>query len=586
VANEYSWGAVPEEGGLWRFRLWAPGCEALTLRLGSTSHAMLPEGDGWFETRVPAEEGDAYDYLLPEGQSVPDPAARRQAGGVHGPSLLTAPRQPEPWPGRPWEEAVIYELHTGTFTEAGTFRAAMAELPRLAALGFTALELLPLAQFGGDRGWGYDGVLPYAPHPAYGTPADLAALVQAAHDHGLMVLLDVVYNHFGPDGNYLSAYAPAFFTPARQTPWGAGIDYTQPPVRRFFIENARYWLAEYGFDGLRLDAIDQIADPSTPELLIELAQELRAALPGRPVHLTTEDHRNVTHLHERGPGGAIALHSAEWNDDFHNAAHVLATGEGEGYYAPFTPDPLGLMGRCLAEGFGFQGEDGQGEDGQGEDGRGQPSGHLPPTAFVDFLQNHDQTGNRARGERLISLTDAETLEALTAILALSPHIPLFFMGEEYGETRPFTFFAHFGGDLDDLIREGRRREFADFTGFAGGDLPDPIAPETFAASTLNPVLRDSPDGQAHQARLGRLLALRHRLIVPRLKGTRGGAGRCLVAAHGQLAVDWQLDGARLSLRARFGEALLPTGEGEEIHRTGHPGAAAEAVHFLSSGVAR
>ncbi|MFN4098425.1 MAG: malto-oligosyltrehalose trehalohydrolase [Pararhodobacter sp.] len=572
MGNEYSWGAIPEEGGVWRFRLWAPGCEALTLRIGGASHAMLPEADGWFCARVPAEEGDAYDFLLPGGQAVPDPAARRQAEGVHGKSLLTAPRQPKPSAGRPWEEAVIYELHTGTFTEAGTFRAAMAELPRLAALGITAIELLPLAQFGGDRGWGYDGVLPYAPHPVYGSPADLAALVEAAHEHGLMVLLDVVYNHFGPDGNYLSAYAPTFFDAARETPWGAGIDYTQPPVRRFFIENARYWLGEYGIDGLRLDAIDQIEDPSNPELLIELAQELRAALPDRPVHLTTEDNRNVTHLHERGPEGAIALHSAEWNDDFHNAAHVLATGEGEGYYAPFSPDSLGLMGRCLAEGFGFQ----------GEGGRGQPSGHLPPTAFVDFLQNHDQTGNRARGERLISLTDPGTLEALTAILALSPHIPLFFMGEEYGETRPFTFFAHFGGELDELIREGRRREFAEFTGFAGGEAPDPISAQTFAASTLNPALRDSAEGQAFQARLRKLLDLRHRLIVPRLKHAKGGAGRCLIATNGQLAVDWQLDGALLSLRARFGEAPLPTGEGEEIHRTGNPAAAAQAVHYLSA----
>ena len=313
---------------------------------------------------------------------------------------------------------MIYELHVGTFTPEGTLAAATGELPRLAALGVTAVEIMPLAQFGGDRGWGYDGVLPYAPHNIYGPPEDLAAFVDAAHANGLMVLLDVVYNHFGPDGNYLPLYAPEFFDPGRTTPWGAGIDYTRPPVRRFFIENALYWLTEYGIDGLRLDAVDQIVDPSRPELLLELAEELRR-LP-RPVHLTTEDNRNVTHLHERGPGGAVTRHSAEWNDDLHNAAHVLATGETEGYYAGFAADPLGLMGRALAEGFAFQ----------GEGGRGAPSAHLPPAAFVDFLQNHDQTGNRALGERLICLTDAGTLEALTAILCLSPHIPLFFMGEE------------------------------------------------------------------------------------------------------------------------------------------------------------
>jgi malto-oligosyltrehalose trehalohydrolase len=557
-------------GSNWRFRLWAPGVEHLTLRLEGEEIAMTPEPEGWFATTAQACEGQRYAFVLPDGTAVPDPAARRQAGDVHGASRLTAPRRARAWAGRAWEEAVIYELHIGTFTNEGTFAAAAQELGRLAALGFTAIEIMPVAQFGGDRGWGYDGVLPYAPHPAYGTPEDLAALVEAAHGAGLMVLLDVVYNHFGPDGNYLPVYAPAFFDEARHTPWGAGIDYTRSPVRRFFIENALYWLAEYGIDGLRLDAIDQIVDPSEPELLIELARELRAALPDRQIHLTTEDNRNVTHLHERGRGGGVVHHTAEWNDDFHNAAHVLATGEREGYYADFAADPLGLMGRALAEGFAFQ----------GETGRGEPSAHLPPTAFVDFLQNHDQTGNRALGERLISLSDPETLEALTAILALSPHIPLFFMGEEYGEQRPFLFFAHFGGELDAAVRDGRRAEFASFGGFAAEDVPDPIAEATFARSTLDRARAESAEGQAHAARLARLLELRRRLVVPHLAGAAGGGGELLEAAGGRLAVDWQLNGARLSLRARFGAATLPEGRGEEIHRTGTPSARAEAVHHL------
>lgn len=568
---EYAWGPRPEGGNMWRFRLWAPDCDGVVLRLSGRDIAMQPEDDGWFVARTEAHPGALYSFVLPGGETVPDPASRRQAGGVHGPSCVTDPRMPHPWPGRRWEETVIYELHVGTFTEEGTFRTAMAELPRLAETGFTAIELMPVAQFGGDRGWGYDGVLPYAPHEIYGTPGDLAALVDEAHRHGLSVLLDVVYNHFGPEGNFLPLYASRFFDEARQTPWGAGIDYTRQPVRRFFIENAIYWLEEFGFDGLRLDAIDQIIDPSDPELLVELAQEVRARRPGREIHLTTEDNRNLTHLHERDVTGAVVLHSGEWNDDFHNAAHVLATGETDGYYQAFADDPLRLLGRSLAEGFTYQ----------GEGGRGAPSQHLPPTAFVDFLQNHDQAGNRALGERLIALTDADTLKALTAILALSPHIPLFFMGEEYGETRPFPFFAHFGGDLDRAVREGRMAEFADFAAFARTEVPDPVAEETFLSARLDPARRDSAEGRAHSARLSRLLQIRRDRLVPLLAHTHGHAGTLILAKDGQLAVDWALSDATLSLRARFGAAPLPPGGGEVIHHAGGPDAAAEAVHSLA-----
>ena len=388
----YHWGARPHgTNGDWQISLWAPNVANVILRLADAQYPMKQATDGWFDLIVPATEGQPYSFVMPDGLNLPDPASRRQQGDVHGPSLLTAPRRPARWCTRPWEEAVIYEVHIGTFTKPGTYAAAAAEFARLADLGITAIEIMPLAQFAGDRGWGYDGVLPYAPNPAYGTPDELAAMVDTAHDLGLMVLLDVVYNHFGPEGNYLHAYADDFFDPSRQTPWGAGIDFTRHAVRRFFIENAYYWLAEFGFDGLRLDAIDQIKDPSDPEILIEMAQELRQRLPMCPVHLTTEDNRNVTHLHERSDG-QITLHSAEWNDDFHNAAHVLATGETDGYYRAFADDPLGQLGRALAEGFAFQ----------GEDGRGCPSAHLPPTAFITFLQNHDQTGNRALGDRLIT----------------------------------------------------------------------------------------------------------------------------------------------------------------------------------------
>lgn len=566
------WGAVRLPDGRVRFRLWAPDCAEVRLRLSGSDLPMDAAGGGWFEARTEAPELAPYAFVLPDGMVVPDPAARRQERDVHGPSLVSGPDYPwaTDWRGRPWEEAVICELHTGTFTPEGTFRAAIGRLDGLAETGFTAIEIMPVAQFAGDRGWGYDGVLPYAPHPAYGTPEDLRALVDAAHARGLMVLLDVVWNHFGPEGNYLHTYAEAFFDETRQTPWGAGIDYTQPPVRRFFIENALHWLRDFRIDGLRLDAIDQISDPSEPHLLVELAREVRAEITDRPVHLTTEDNRNVVHLHAR-EDGAVTLYTAEWNDDLHNAAHVLATGETDGYYAAFADDPTGDLARALAEGFAHQGPE-----------RGEPSAHLPPAAFVDFLQNHDQTGNRALGERLVTLTDLPTHDALTAILLLSPHVPLMFMGEDWGETRPFLFFAGFEGELATAVTEGRRREFADFPAFAGhtSDVPDPIDPATFEASQIDWTRRESPAGRAAREKVRHLLELRREWIVPRLARAVGHAGQVLMAEDGRIAVDWQLADLRLSLRTNLTgrPGPLPPGGPHEIHRT--MGAAPFAAHSV------
>ena len=571
--RDYTWGPVPLEDGLWNFRLWAPSAENLTLRLRGDDIPMEPEGEGWFSVTCAAEDGDSYAFVLPDGMVIPDPAARRQQGDVHGASLVTPSRKAEFWQGRHWEEAVIYELHLGTFTDEGTCAAAARDLPRLAELGFTAIEIMPVAQFGGDRGWGYDGVLPYAPHPVYGSPGDLAALVEAAHDAGLMVLLDVVYNHFGPDGNYLHAYAPDFFDPERQTPWGAGIDYTREPVRRFFIENAIYWLHEFGFDGLRLDAIDQIRDPSDTELLIEMAQELHARFPDRTIHLTTEDNRNVTHLHERGNDGEVTLHTSEWNDDFHNAAHVIATGETEGYYEAYAEDRWGLFGTALAEGYAFQ----------GQGGRGSKSAHLPPDVFINFLQNHDQVGNRAFGDRLTLLADADMLETLTAILFLSPHIPLVFMGDEYGETRPFCFFAGFDGDLGRAVTEGRRREFAGFSSFGdGSEVPDPIDLQTFERSRLDRARAEDEAGRAALDRTRHLLGLRATHVVPYLRGAGEDSGCLIEAKDGVIAVDWQLNGAILAVRANLGEhrVTLPEAEGEVFHQTGTPGAPRSSLHTL------
>jgi maltooligosyltrehalose trehalohydrolase len=571
-AYSRSWGAELDETGA-RFRLWAPGQDAVTLRLNGRDHAMAREEGGWYSTDVAgARAGAEYAFVMPDGLAVPDPAARAQAGDVHGPSLLVDPRAYRwrtDWPGRPWAEAVIMEIHIGTFTPEGTFRAAAERLPHLAETGITAVEIMPVAQFGGNRGWGYDGVLPYAPHRAYGTPEDLKALIDTAHGLGLMVLLDVVYNHFGPDGNYLHVYAPQFFTDRRETPWGAAIAYEEPPVRRFFIENALYWLEEYHLDGLRLDAIDNVIDPdSETEILEEIAAEVRAAHPGAHIHLTTEDDRNITHLHERNEDGGFRLYTAEWNDDFHNAAHAVATHEAEGYYVDFAQDHWAKLARSMAEGFAFQGE---ASAHQGGAPRGAPSAHLPPLAFVDFLQNHDQTGNRAFGERLLTLAPESMVRALTEMLLLLPHVPLMFMGEEWGETRPFAYFTDFHGELAEAVREGRRREFSAFRAFANpaerARIPDPNSESTFNASKIDWTKRDNAPGQDWLRFVRGLLETRRREIVPHLERAPGHGGRVVAADDGLIAVDWTLDGATLRLRANLSDhpVKAPEAPGQTIH---------------------
>jgi len=561
------------------FRLWAPALHTLAVEIDGNAVAMNPEADGWFGITAPAATGARYQFLLPDGTRVPDPASQAQAADVHGPSLLVDQEAYEwrtsGWQGRPWEEAVVYELHVGTFTPEGTFDAASQRVEHLASLGITAIEIMPVAQFGGTRGWGYDGVLPYSPHNAYGSPDDMKAFIDTCHEHGVMVLLDVVYNHFGPDGNYLSSYAPDFFDPSRNTPWGAAIAYEREPVRQFFIDNALYWLRDFRLDGLRFDAIDQIKDDkSDEEILVTIARRIRETFPERHIHLTTEDNRNVTHLHERGPNGKVTLHTAEWNDDFHNVCHVIATGETDGYYQDFADDIWTKLARSLAEGFIYQGEPSPHQE---SEPRGKPSAHLPPASFVNFLQNHDQTGNRALGERLTTLTDPHALEMLQTILLLSPAIPLVFMGEEYGETRPFLFFTDFTGDLAVAVREGRRREFADFTSYQGETVPDPNALDTFNQSKLDWEKLEAPEGKAQLARFRNLLDLRRTQIVPLLKGAGGNYGRIVAVEEGALAIDWQLGGKLLQLRCNFTEQELTLPEPRGVCLYSYPGAADAAA---------
>ena len=396
----------------------------------------------------------------------------------------------------------------------GKYKGVEGKLHHLHDLGVTAIELMPLADFAGKRNWGYDGVLPYAPDSRYGRPEDLKALVQAAHRAGLMVFLDVVYNHFGPKGNYLHAYAPQFFTERHKTPWGAAIDFSNPNVRRFFVHNALYWLEEYRFDGLRFDAVHAIKDDSKKHIL----EEIREAIPAHK-HLVLENDANQSRF--LGPG----KYTAQWNDDSHHGYHVLATGESDGYYAAYADAPARHLARCLAEGYAYQGEV---SPFSGEP-RGEPSGHLPPTAFVDFMQNHDQIGNRALGERLISLSEEKPLRALTAILLLAPSPPLLFMGEEWGCRQPFLFFCDFEGELGEAVRNGRREEFARFAA-CRERIPDPLAEDTFTQC----VLRWREQDKSWLALYKELLALRQRRIVP----LKCGPGRYRMLAERAFEVSW------------------------------------------------
>jgi malto-oligosyltrehalose trehalohydrolase len=462
--------------GRTRFKIWAPAQEQMAIQIDGLAQLPLERGaGGWFEGEGDCGAGARYRYVLHDGTAVPDPASRAQDNDVHGSSIVVDPNayqwRETNWTGRPWHEAIFYELHAGVF---GGFKGVVAELPRLAALGVTAVELMPIAEFPGARNWGYDGVLPFAPESSYGSPVDLKALVDAAHANGLMIFLDVVYNHFGPDGNYLGLYAPQMFRDDVTTPWGPAMDFRRREVRRFFTENALYWLLEYRFDGLRFDAVHAITEQ---DWLEEMAAEVRQKIqPGRHVHLVLENDLNASsHL--------VRNFDAQWNDDGHHVLHVLLTGEKEGYYEDYKTDPAKRLARCLKEGFIYQGEPSLHRGGRS---RGTPSKDLPPTAFVLFLQNHDQIGNRAFGERLTLLADARALEAATALLLLCPQIPLLFMGEEFGSVSPFFFFTDHNQELAKAVREGRRKEFAAFSQFSDpnilSQLSDPNAFETFARS--------------------------------------------------------------------------------------------------------
>ncbi|HVA56243.1 MAG TPA: malto-oligosyltrehalose trehalohydrolase [Gammaproteobacteria bacterium] len=527
MSEGFAWrlpfGAEIIGAGRVRFRIWAPACKTAAVIINEhRSEVLLAEGAGWFSAEVASVPGDTYHYRFDDHLRVPDIASRAQRGGVDGVSQVIDPRayhwrHPD-WCGRPWRETVIYELHVGV---CGGYTGVQQQLARLRELGVTAIELMPVGEFPGAHNWGYDGVLPFAPSASYGSPDDLKALIDTAHGHGLMVFLDVVYNHFGPQGNYLPEYAKIFFRDDLQTPWGCAIDFRRPEVREYFIMNALYWLHEYRFDGLRLDAVHAIIPH---DWLNDLAARVRASVNSRrQVHIVVENDENSVRLLEHGI-------DAQWNDDFHHVAHVLLTGETEGYYGDYAAAPARDLGRCLAEGFVYQGD----YSAFRRTARGEPSKRLALTAFVAFLQNHDQVGNRAFGERLSMLVAPAALHAATALLLLSPQIPLLWMGQEWGSRQPFLYFTDYQPPLADAVRDGRRREFAGFAAFrdelARSRIPDPNDANTFKSSIPDFWAAGYGEGASESARCRELLAIRQRELMPYLDSARSVGAQALGVA--------------------------------------------------------
>lgn len=481
-----SQGAEVTDGGV-RYRTWCKH-ESATVRVIDENEQNLrelklaPAGGGYFSAFDElGAAGDLYRYHFGESAGWPDPASRWQPSGVHGPSMVIDPTRFR-WSDEAWmptlpSELIIYELHVGTFTDAGDFRGVISKLDHLAELGVNAIELMPVADFPGDRNWGYDGVALYAPARAYGHPDDLRSLVQAAHAHGLTVILDVVYNHLGPDGNYLGVFHDRYFNPNHQTPWGAGLNFVEPAVREFFAENATYWAREFHIDGFRLDATHAIVDHSAPHILAEITERI-ADEGGFAI---AEDERNEPALLRSRNDAGLGFAGC-WSDDFHHVIRVVLTGEREGYYGNFE-GTSGELAETLEHGWLFRGQ--KRHDGKF---RGGTSSGFDPAQFVYCISNHDQTGNRAFGRRLGHLIEPAAYRAASALLCLVPYTPMLFMGQEWSASTPFQFFTDHRDDLGKLVTAGRRQEFRDFAAFRDPELlakiPDPQSKDTFTRSKL------------------------------------------------------------------------------------------------------
>lgn len=501
-------GATPDADGT-TFAAWSTTARSVSVRLdGERVEPLDALGEGHFARHVAGVTPGALYIFLLDGEPTPDPFARALPQGVHGPGCVVAPECVAPLAAPPPTSSwVICEVHVGTFSPEGTFRGAEAKLGELAEIGINAIELLPIAAFDGKHGWGYDGVALYAPHAPYGSPEDLRSLVRAAHARGIAVMLDVVYNHFGPAGNYLWRYAREYFDEQVETPWGAAPAFAHGPMRGLVVENARYWLEEYGFDGLRLDATHAIVDPSPLHVLREITDLAHALTPPRAIFF--EDERNDPRVITDDGADAV------WADDFHHQVHVLLTGERDGYYAAYEPT-LGALARAINEGWTFTGQPFAPWQGKPRGASLRAQG-VPPGKLVYCLQNHDQVGNRAHGSRLAHDVDLSAFAAASALLLFLPAIPLLLMGQEWAASSPFLFFSDHHGDLGDAIRKGRREEFATFAAFADPEtrhrIPDPQAPATFERSKLQWSERSQEPHQGVHALYRELLALRRTDLV-------------------------------------------------------------------------
>lgn len=491
------------------FSVWAPKAHSVELELGRQRMPMRAGGQGWFSLSTEAGTDDDYGFRVDGGFRRPDPRSQHQPAGVHGPSRLVDHGAfswtDAAWRGFPLNDAVLYELHIGTFTPEGTFAAAIERLDDLVELGINAVEIMPVAEFAGTRGWGYDGVDLFAVHHAYGAPAGLKAFVDACHARGLAVVMDVVYNHLGPEGNYLAEFGP-YFTDRYATPWGPAINYDGPgsdEVRAFVIDNALMWLRDYHCDGLRLDAVHAILDMSAVHILEALATHARALADelGRPLWVIAESDLNDPRLVRETERGGDGL-TAQWSDDFHHAVHALLTGDRGGYYEDF--GDIESVAVALRHAFVYAGRYSRYR------GRtfGRPIGDLPLTRFLGYAQNHDQVGNRACGDRLSHIVGAGRARMAAALTLLSPFVPLIFQGEEWAASSPFQYFTDLGDPgLRRAVSEGRRSEFAAF-GWNPADVPDPQEPETFARSKLRWDERNDGDHAAMLQWYRDLIALR------------------------------------------------------------------------------
>lgn len=513
-------GAEPDETGV-RFRVWGGDVKQVEVVITGensqelASYSLECDAEGYFSGHLAGlKAGANYMYRLGNDKLRPDPASRYQPESVHGPSQVVEPgfewRNSSGWNGIPLNEMTIYEVHIGTATPEGTFEAFIDRLPYLKQLGVTAIEIMPVADFPGDRNWGYDGVSLFAPARAYGGPVGLKKLVDAAHGHGLAVIQDVVYNHLGPDGNYLRDFAMEYFTHDKKTPWGDALNYASKPVREFFIANALYWTQEYRMDGLRLDAVHAILDDSKPHILQEMVTRVRASLPeGRHFAFFAEDERNEIWLLKPQSEGGAGI-DAVWADDFHHQVRSALAGDNEGYYANYTGNAADLA-ETLAKGWFYTGQVSQLTGHK----RGTDASKFDPPHFVYCIQNHDQIGNRPLGDRLTESIGLDAYRAASGLLLLSPYTPLLFQGQEWAASTPFLFFTDHNEDLGKLITKGRREEFSHFAGFSGDSVPDPQAISTFEESKLDWAEAEQPGHREVQALYRDLLALR--LNIPLIR---------------------------------------------------------------------